>query len=737
MSQSSLKRSTANFPFTDIAKAMVIVCSSLASAAQAQTTLQPVEITAQVPTTLLPTETAPSQGSLQARSAQSIVGNQFIRDYTNPVANFTEVLTMTPGAYSYSSNGAGLSDNKVTLRGLPESNMVYSFDGIPFNDTNGVSHHSWVFFPTQFLGGATVDRSPGSAATIGQATFGGGIDLKSRELETEPRTSVTASTGTWRTNLLGVEHETGQVGADGKSNLLINAHEMQSDGYQTYNKQQRKAISGKYQFENTAGSVFTVFASDLNLTSNTPSIKGLARSNYDQGNYNYLMSSDPTRGDFYGYNFYDVTTDFVYAGINTKLDNGWNLDDKVYTYRYWNKQNYNGTGVNPVINSTSAVDKLNSYTVIGNNLRMSKEDAIGTLRTGLWVDKAYSYRFQTPSDPRTWIDSAIPNFSETYTTTTMQPYVEYEYKATSDLKITPGVKYATYKQEFNHLADNGGAVGNLGGAASINNDITYNDILPSLDVHYQVTPQWSTYAQYAFGDQIPDTGVFDVPNAAPLNTPKPTLAKTIQFGTVYTAGPLTLAGDVYRTALEGAYTKVVIDAAGNTNWVYSGVEINQGVEAEANVALGSGFSVYVNGTVGSFKYDNGQWVQGAPQDTETLALNYQRDSWSANLSANRVGQMFYDGSVNATAPNTGKIPVHEIYAIDPVTVVNMFVNYTIKKPFTTAKQAKIQFAIDNLMDSHSITGVAAPTNGATAPTATDLLNILPGRSISLTATIDF
>ena len=123
---------------------------------------------------------APSQSSLSARSAQSVVSDEFIRDFISPVSDYTQIVEMTPGAFSYSPNGVGLGDNKVTIRGSSDANSVIAFDGIPFNDTNGVSHHSWVFFPAPFVGGAVVDRSPGSAATIGQATFAGSINLLSR-----------------------------------------------------------------------------------------------------------------------------------------------------------------------------------------------------------------------------------------------------------------------------------------------------------------------------------------------------------------------------------------------------------------------------------------------------------------------------------------------------------------------------------------------------------------------------
>jgi iron complex outermembrane receptor protein len=38
-------------------------------------------------------------------------------------------------------------------------------------------HHSCAFFPAQFLGGIDLDRSPGTASTVGPTRFGGSIQL--------------------------------------------------------------------------------------------------------------------------------------------------------------------------------------------------------------------------------------------------------------------------------------------------------------------------------------------------------------------------------------------------------------------------------------------------------------------------------------------------------------------------------------------------------------------------------
>ena len=64
-----------------------------------------------------------------------------------------------------------------------------------------------------------------------------------------------------------------------------------------------------------------------------------------------------TQPNFYGFNFYDLKTNFAYAAINTDLGDGWKLEDKLYRDLHHNKQNYTGT----TISASRAVDKLNFY----------------------------------------------------------------------------------------------------------------------------------------------------------------------------------------------------------------------------------------------------------------------------------------------------------------------------------------------------------------------------------------
>ena len=306
----------------------------------------------------------------------------------------------------------------------------------------------------------------------------------------------TASVGSFNTRLYDVDFESGAFGNDGRSRMWIDAHQMTSDGYQTFNFQDRKSFSAKYQYAASDRTAVTAFATIIDLRANTPNQKGATRAQIAQFGDNFLMTGDPTSPLYYKFNFYHIPSDFEYVGIKSELGGGWTIDNKVYTLSYYNKQNYNGV---TTITTTSATDKLNSYRKYGDLVPLSHISNLGVFRTGLWSEVAFTDRYQAPSDPRTWVDAALPNFHEKFTTTELQPFAEYEFKVTPSLRITPGIKFAYYKQDFTQFADNGKTVGSLNGAASIEHAGTYTSWLPSFDVHYMLQRGWSMYGQYGRG----------------------------------------------------------------------------------------------------------------------------------------------------------------------------------------------------------------------------------------------
>ena len=169
------------------------------------------------------------------------------------------------------------------------------------------------------------DRSPGTAATIGPATFGGTIGLQSRNLLNQTVITGSVSGASFNTQLYDVELNSGRLGGSGKTNFVVDAHRMTSDGYQTYNKQERNAFMGKLRYNVNDRLMFTAFSGIIDLHANTPNQKGPTRSQVQQFGDNFLMTGDPASPLYYGYNFYHVPTDFEYVGTRADLGHGWTL----------------------------------------------------------------------------------------------------------------------------------------------------------------------------------------------------------------------------------------------------------------------------------------------------------------------------------------------------------------------------------------------------------------------------
>jgi iron complex outermembrane receptor protein len=710
---------------------------TLSVASQSQTVT--VEATASVAAQL-----APSGNTLDATSAKTEISGAFIQNFISPVSDFAEVLNMAPGTFGVNPNGVGLGQGKTFFRGFKDGQYTMAYDGIPFQDTNDPTHHSWAFFPAQWIGGVDFERSPGTASTVGPTNYGGSIDLLSRDVASQPDVRATGSYGSFNTRLLDLNFDSGQFDPEKKSSLFIDIHQLLSDGYETYNYQKRVAGSMKYQYKLSDRTTFTVFFGLLDLWTNTPDWGAPSRAQVAQFGDNFLMNNDPTSPFYYGYSFYHVQTDFGYFGTHTDLGDGWKFDNKASTYRYWNKQNLEKNLT--AISTTSAVDKLNGANHIGDIATLSKESRWGVFRTGAWYDRAYTDRYQYTSSPFNWQDVATPLFHEHFITQTFQPFAEYEFRPTAKLSIIVGVKDAYYNMAFNQYQDNGKTVGCLGGtlvgpakttgtciggAAFISHTVGYNAWLPSAAARYRLRRNWSAYAQFGEGSTIPPTSVFDTLNAAVEKPPKQTVAKTYQVGSVLKFNRWTLDVDAYYIHFQNPYT-AVNDPLNQNDPVYfpTGPSNTKGIEAESNIVVGYGVSLYLNGTVGAAKYANtGLWVANAPRNTETVGLTWQRRNWDVGFFDKRIGSMYNDnGSVNQAVP------------IDPFSLSNLNVNYTVKNN-SFLRGSKIGLSINNVFDNHNIVGIA-PANGPTAavpyaPAGGDLLTLLPGRSVMVSLTVGY
>jgi iron complex outermembrane receptor protein len=712
---------------------------------------------------------SPSQASLDSRMPQSFISEDFLQKYTPPTASFVEALAFAPSVVGLNQNGPGLNDNKLTIRGFTNSQFTIRFDGIPVNDTNGVSYHSTIWAPSQFLGSASIDRSPGLASTFGPANYGGGFDLYSKNISDEKGATLYGSVGSWNTFTYGADLTTGRIGEDGATKIAMGVHRMTTDGYMTNDSGFRNGGYFKLESNLTKDVKLTAFASAIQYFTAGPdglavfaqdTNPALAGINLNFKGQNYFASKDPSRLD--STNLFmiggngsttDIRTYLNYIGVEADLGEGWKIDNKLYNMSYNNqdmKQQVlapnllvSGTGALPAstLNWLGQIKK-NSYQKFGDILRASFESDLGILRAGMWYEASYSSRYGVTFNPLTGVTAPLGaagngvSYSENYMTQLFQPFVEFEWKVTDELSVTPGFKYSLYSMSLSQNPDIGsnctvptitgvptktfqkavcGYVGNQ--SSPVQNNALYNQALPFLDVHYMLQPNWSTYAQFATGNVIPSTGVFDTAGAAaPVALPPPIQTKAYQVGTVYKTNNLSFDADAYIVRADNSVSPI----SGTTSYYSSGSATYSGLEAQATYDLGNGFTVYGNASKMSAIQDNtGLSVAGVPQDMEALGMFYRQSAWSVGATVKRIGTMYVD--------NSNAAQVNEWAQLDPIFLTGLYLNYEFNNLGSFAKSARVRFGVDNVFDkiyltSYSPSSANSDPNRPGADKGTNTLN---------------
>jgi iron complex outermembrane receptor protein len=608
-----------------------------------------------------------------------------------------------------------------------------------------------------WVGGVDFDRSPGTASTIGQATYGGSINLLSPKIPLEQSIQPQISYGSFNTLLIDGQYNTGLLGPNKNIAVSLDVHRMTTDGFQTLNDVKRNAGEIKVFYNPSANTSITGYSGVVRLFSNAPNVSAY-RAQINAYGWNYLMqNNDPTSAFYQAYNRNTVPTDFEYVAVHSSLNHGWLVNVTPYTYSYNNAQYYANdpsgdvTGLATGTNGSTgwitearcsggscATDKLNSYRKYGETSTVSQTSKYGVFRTGMWYEWATSNRYQIPSDPITHVDQAVPYFHENYWTNSYNPFVEYEWHATKKLTITAGDKYAYYTLDFKQYADNGKVVGPLPTPYIVSSG-GFGSNLPSVSANYRLTSYWSVYGQFSKGDEIPPTSVFDVAGGGQevSKLPSPQLTSSYQGGTVLKLNRITFDADYYAVKFQNNYISNAVanpsNPAYDLNEYYLGPDsLTQGFEAEANASLTHGFNLYANGTVGKATYrgagvPSGLNVTDTPSYTQGLGLTYQNHGMDLGIIEKRVGDYYDD---NGTYHN-------QVY-VAPYNNVNLFLNYTLHARNSIFDQSKISFSINNLFNSENINDVFLYNSpiavggsqyfATTASSPLDQINLTAGRS---------
>ncbi|MES2264316.1 MAG: TonB-dependent receptor [Pseudomonadota bacterium] len=684
---------------------------------------------------------APTQSSLQATQPQSVITREFIELSVAPTAEYSRIVNIAPSLSGDSANGPGLSETKTTMRGFSDDQYNITFDGIPWGDTNNPAHHSTSFFPGSVIGGAVVERGPGNASNLGYATFGGSINLFSKQASKEQAASVFTSLGTWNTGLFGGSYESGRLADFGNATVQLNYQHLKSDGYLTLNSIKSDNFLIKLQRSIGSDTVATVLATAnrIHYTQNDNS-KGPTLAQVAQFGKNYSLNNDPTSFNYTGFNHTTKDTDFSYLRLETGWGDGWSTDNQLYTYAYNNQTISStdptgatapGTKVGPAGNKDiPGIDKQNKYRAYGDILKISKTINAGTARMGFWYEQSDTARHQydldltlgNVRDPRETKPTPVQNpsvlFDQDSTIRNFQPFAEFEWRAAEGTTVTPGVKLVRITRAVDALVNQTTRVPQ-------NTSVDYKTTLPFMTVNQQLGEGLAAYAQYAKGFQIPDLKSFYITDPS-RNSSAPQKSVNYQLGIVGKSDRLTWDADLYKIDFTNKYVSNGLAGAAAA-YVNIGGVTYKGIEGQATWVVGSGFALYANGSSNKAEAtDTGKTISGAPDMTAAIGALYNAGPWSASLIGKRTG------TVRQADYDAAKPAAYDLYKTAAYTNTDLSVAYRFTGLGMGIKTLKLQFNVFNLFDKQEVTSIAP---GKTV--AFDQYTFQAPRSVQLSAKADF
>jgi iron complex outermembrane receptor protein len=723
----------------------------------------------------LAAQLAPVQSLLDAGSARTEISSNFVSEYTSPVTDFADIIQAAPGTVSFTTNGIGNGQAKIYFRGFVDDDYSMTWDGVPFNDSNDPSHHSWAYVPAAAIGHVDFDRSPGTASDIGTSNFGGTIHFFSPSLSDESHVRGEVTYGSWGTYQVLGDINSGSFWHN-KAHFWLNGDYQSSNGYQTNAPKQNVAATAKFDYKFSDRTNLSVIATDIILDAfqnNDPTRRQLLHYGdnylYDSTAQNPNGSNDP---QYWRYSVYHVPSFFDIITFNHDFGKGWKLDSRSYAYGYSNHQHYqNKTDQDLITDSIltatktetvggtdqpgwvvgttpTGIDKLNQYARGGEIAALSYATKWGVFRTGSWYELTNTMRQQIYTDPLTWVQSPYLNdikFHEHFYTTAVQPYVEFQYVAIPDLTVTAGLKDAFFRMNLTQYADGHTiyqltcptTTGTLASScsATVQHAQDYNALLPSIEANYRLSSSASIYAQYGRGSIAPFSSVFDTLGAQTAVTPPPTIANTFQGGTVVKLSRFAFDADVYHIHYMNTYSTYTVPTscgcadAGNTyNYANPNSDTN-GFEAEGNLAVTHSLSFNAYGTLGIAKYEafpgapavidsNGVTITPAlPATPEAWVALAPHDTESMGMTYQQKGLDFGIFGKRIGARWNDISSFHQTVPLDPFWMNNLFVNYNVKG-HSIFSGSKVKLSINNLFDDHSIVANSAANDGTSLTSTT-------------------
>jgi iron complex outermembrane receptor protein len=702
---------------------------------------------------------APSLTPLNESQPTSVVNRNAIQDQLTSTGSFADIAKLTPSVSAVDPNGPGLQEAVgPTIRGFSDGQYNVTFDGIPIGDSNDFTHHSTSFFTNDEIGQEIVDRGPGTAETVGDATFGGTISI--RTINPAPSQTLTpyGEFGSYDTSVAGLRYDTGAIRAANGTTAVFNAEHIQSNGALQNAGQERSNFFGKVVVPVNNSTTVTLVI-DYNKLYQNPAIGATLQEMQAYGR-NFAYTTDPNQQNYNRYNNDRITTDLEYADIESNLGNGWLYDGKVYTFAYYhedlngddpNDQGLPGQFSNATLEAAGAIPNLvqsspngplvpgipgetfkNSWRSVGTIQRAQKDFSFGDIKAGFWFDHQVNTREVSESiltagnapdyAPTDSNGGALVDRLQHNQLYTFQPYAQFDWRPISGLTLTSGVKYAFFKRALN-------APVNQGTQITQGYEHNYTKLLPSFEAKYSFSPNLSAYAQAAEGFLAPNLNTYYTKNIT-TDSLKPQSTLNFQTGAAYQGRHLAVGGDVYLIHFQNYINSKKVN--GQKVFYNNGGVIYRGIEGDVTYTFDSGFSLFANGGYNqAFQTSTNNYITNAPQFTSNLGILYSKNGFFGSVIDQWTGGS-YTGDVPSFAGDNidnghGKAP-GEWY--DPYNVVNLMGGYTFNHLNPHLSQVKLKLNVDNITNQRQII-----TDNGTNALGQNLYFVLPGVSVFATITV--
>jgi iron complex outermembrane receptor protein len=662
---------------------------------------------------------APSLTPADAVQPTSVLGQTYIQNDIAGTANYDDVVKITPSVNSVGPNGPGLMEGQsLTIRGFQDGQYNVTIDGIAWGDSNDFTHHTTSYVMSHDYGAVSVDRGPGTASTLGDATFGGTVAMTTKDPLAKATAEAYGSVGSFGTYLEGGELDSGSIASLNGARGMFDIEHLSSDGALSNMGQDRTNLFTKVVIPVSDRTTITA-AAMYNQLHQYVSL-GATEAQYQTLGYSYGLNSNPASQAYYGYNYDRISTNLIYVDVKSDLGAGFLIDNKVYTYSYYHEghNGYDPNGETPNgtyygANNVPGQTLNNDYSSYGDMARLSKDFGLVLAKAGFWYDHQVNNRNLFDTDYTNGLtDIAQPNSGgypptvgvvgnvgvpgiekqQVNTLDTFQPYVEADIKPLPGLIITPGVKYASFDRSI-------AAPVNQGTYQPLYYSHTFDAVLPSLAIHYEVTPSITTYAQAAEGFLAPNLNTYYTTNPSLSTTLQPEKTWNYQTGVGYHSDRLTVSGDLYYIDFSNEIGSRIVGGA--AIFYNEGGTIYEGVETEGTFRLVGNFSLYANGSINSAKDKTTHLtIANSPDSTAAAGLMYNANGLHADLMAKYVGQRYGDNP--------------ELYKLPGYTTAQLSIGYTFQ-PAPDRPMIRISGLVDNLFDYRGESALAGYTVAAGTP----------------------